>query len=80
MMVMVTVCVFACSDDDPPPRTPVTWTVPNPSSLQEVADQAAAGDTVIILSGFPTQPVTETLIFTNDQTPLVIMGDKFPPR
>jgi hypothetical protein len=79
LLVMTGVCLSACSDDDPPPRTPVIWTVPTESSLQEVAAGAAGGDTVIILSAFPTQPVTETLVFSNTQTPLVIMGTKFPP-
>lgn len=78
-MAMVGVCLFACSDDDPPPRTPTTWTIPTEISLEEVADQASAGDTLIILSGFPILPVTKTLVFSNAQTPLVIMGDKFPP-
>lgn len=77
--IVVTLSLSACSDDDPPPRGSVTWTIPTETSLEDAVNQAGAGDTLIILSAFPTQPVTETLVITNTQTPLVIMGDKFPP-
>ena len=75
----ITMFLSSCSDDDPPPRGPMVWKIPGEASLEEAADGAAPGDTLLLLdSPFGIPPVTETLIFSNTQTPIVIMSDGKP--
>lgn len=75
LVVMVGSFLSACSDDDAPPRAPMVWVIPAEASLQEAADGAAPGDTLLLDSVFGIPPVTKTVTFSNPQTPLVIMSD-----
>ena len=75
LVVMVGSILSACSDDDPPPRAPMVWLIPDEASLQEAADGAAPGDTLLLGSVFGIPPVTKTVTFSNTQTPLIIMSN-----
>jgi len=68
-----------CGGDNPtkPGRGPITFNIPTEISLQDAAAAAQPGDTLLVL--FSPFPLTETVSFSSDQTPLIIMGNKDRP-
>jgi len=56
---------------------PVVYHIPLEISLEEAAAQALPGDTLAI-EGVPS-PLTDTIVFSENQTPLVLTGTKVRP-
>ena len=67
-----------CGDDEPtePPRDPEVFFIPLEISLEQAANIAIPGDTLIITGSLL---LLETVTFSSNQTPLVILGGKMPP-
>jgi hypothetical protein len=80
---LVLLCLIsACGDETTKPpvvRDPRTILVPDEMDLEEAGRQAVAGDTLSLRAFFPIPPLTRTVTFRSDQTPLLIRGDKNLP-
>lgn len=66
-----------CSNDPSIPMVPKpnrVILIPTEMSLEQAADSAAAGDTLEVV--FVGAPISQTLVFSSEQTPLVFRGVK----
>ena len=80
---LVLLCLIsACGDGGTKPpatREPRTIVVPDEMDLEEAGREAVPGDTLLLRAFSPLPPLTQTVSFRADQTPLVILGDKSLP-
>lgn len=80
---LVFLCLIsACGDGGTKPpttREPRTIVVPDEMDLEEAGLEAVPGDTLLLRAFSPLPPLTQTVSFRADQTPLVIRGDKSLP-
>lgn len=81
LLLWTAALLWSCGDDDGPTgggRDARIILIPLDMTLEEAADSAVAGDTLVFSGPFQL-PIEETVVFAGNQTPIVLRGSKdFP--